>query len=138
MFSFLAVYRAFEIPPGALLGLVRHSSHSSFSVAQEPSRCRRYPNLSMVAKTRKRRGKKPGPKPLPRELKRRRITITLTPKYHKQVAAHKSPGMFVEHCISLAWRIAQEQCSQLVAIYLATGETVDKLIHEAVQGYLDG
>ena len=102
MFPFLAVYRAFEIPPGASLGLVRHSSRSSFFVAQEPSRCRRYPNLAMVAKTRKRRGKKPGPKPLPRELKRRRITITLNPKYHRQVAAHKSPGMFVEYCISLA------------------------------------
>ncbi len=46
--------------------------------------------------------------------------------------------MFVEHCISLARCVTQEQYSQLVAIYLATGRTVDKLIHEAVQGYLDG
>ena len=92
----------------------------------------------MVAKTRKRRGKKPGPKPLPRELKRRRITITLAPRYHRQVAAHKSPGMFVEHCISLARCITQEQYSQLVNIHLATGKTIDKLVHEAVKGYLDG
>ena len=60
----------------------------------------------------------------------------LTPKYHKQVAAHKSPGIFVERCISLARCITQEQYSQLVDIYLATGKTVDKLVHEAVQGYL--
>ena len=92
----------------------------------------------MAAKTRKRRGRKPGPKPLPRELKRRRITITLTPRYHRQVAAHKSPGRFVEYCISLARCVTQEQYSQLVDIYLATGRTVDKLVHEAVQGYLDG
>jgi len=92
----------------------------------------------MVAKTRKRRGKKPGPKPLPRELKRRRITITLTPRYHRQVAAHKSPGIFVEHCISLARCISQEQYSQLVAIHLVTGKTVDKLVHEAVKRCLDG
>ncbi len=92
----------------------------------------------MVANTRKRRGKKPGPKPLPRELKRRRITITLTPRYHRQVAAHKSPGRFVEHCVSLARGVTREQYSQLVAICLATGRTVDKLVHDAVQGYLDG
>jgi len=92
----------------------------------------------MTAKTRKRREKKPGPKPLPRELKRRRITITLTPKYHKQVAAHKSPGMFVEHCVSLARCITPEQHSQLVDLYLATGKPVDKLIREAVKGYLEG
>ena len=73
---------------------------------------------------------------MPSELKRRRITITLTPKYHKQVAAHKSPGIFVERCISLARCITQEQYSQLVDIYLATGKTVDKLVHEAIQGYL--
>lgn len=85
----------------------------------------------MTAKTRKRRGKKPGTKPLPRELKRRRITITLTPKYHRQVAAHRWPGMFVEHCISLARFITLEQYSQLVAVHLATGKTVDKLVHEA-------
>ncbi len=92
----------------------------------------------MVAKTLKSRGKKPGPRPLPRELKRKRITITLTPKYHQQVAAHKSPGIFVEHCISLARCITRDQHSQLVDICLATGETVDKLVHEAVKGYLEG
>ena len=92
----------------------------------------------MAAKTRKRRGKKPGPKPLPRELKRKRITITLNPKYHWQVAAHKSPGMFVEHCISLSRCITREQYKQLVKIHLVTGKTVDKLVHEAVEGYLEG
>ncbi len=92
----------------------------------------------MVAKIRKRRGKKPGPKPLPRELKRRRITITLTPKYLKQVAAHKSPGRFVEYCVSLARCITHEQQSHLVDIYLATSKTVDKLVQEAVKGYLGG
>ena len=89
---------------------------------------------------RRRRGRKPGPKPLPHELKRKRITITITlaPEYHKQVAAHKSPGIFVEYCISLARCITREQYSQLVAIHLATGKTVDKLVHEAVKGYLGG
>jgi len=91
----------------------------------------------MAEKRRQRRGKKPGPKPLPRNLKRRRITITLVPKYHRQVAAHQSPGLFVEHCISLARGITREQYSQLVDIRLATGRTVDKLVHEAVQGYLE-
>jgi len=85
----------------------------------------------MIDKTRKRRGKKPDPRPL----KRKRITITLTPKYHRQVAAHKSPGIFVEHCISLARCITREQYSRLVEIHLATGKTVDKLVHEAVRGY---
>ena len=51
---------------------------------------------------------KGGRKYPPRELKRRRITITVTPKYHRQVAAHKSPGMFVEHCISLARCITRD------------------------------
>ena len=91
----------------------------------------------MVAKTRRRRGKKPGPKPLSRELKRRRITITLTPRYHRQVAAHKSPGMFVEQCISLAQCITQQQYTQLVKIHLVTDKTADKLVHEAVKGYLE-
>ena len=86
----------------------------------------------MVAKTRKRRGKKPGPKPLPR-VKCRRITITLIPKYHWRVAAHKSPGMFVEHCISLSRCITREQYRQLVKIHLVTDKTVDKLVHEAVK-----
>ena len=90
----------------------------------------------MISKRRK--GRKPGPKPLPPELKRKRITITLAPKYHQQVAAHKSPGVFVDYCISLARCITREQYSQLVAIHLATGKTVDKLVHEAVKGYLDG
>ena len=92
----------------------------------------------MIERRRKRTGKKPGPKPLPRELKRKRITITLTPRYHRQVAAHKSPGIFVEHYISLARCITQEQYSQLVNIHLVTGKTVDKLVHEAVKGYLGG
>ena len=92
----------------------------------------------MTEKRRPRRGKKPGPKPLPSHLKRKRITITLAPRYHKQVAAHKSPGMFVEHCISLSRRITREQYRQLVKIHLVTGKTVDKLVHEAVEGYLDG
>jgi hypothetical protein len=92
----------------------------------------------MIDKRRRRRGRKPGPKPLPHELKRKRITITLAPKYHKQVAARKSPGIFVDYCISLARCITQEQYRQLVDIHLATGKTVDKLVHEAVKGYLDG
>jgi hypothetical protein len=50
----------------------------------------------------RRRGKKPGLKPLPHDLKCKRITITLAPKYRKQVVAHKSPDVFVEYCISLA------------------------------------
>ena len=91
----------------------------------------------MVENRRKRRGKKPGPKPLPHDSKRKRITITLAPKYHKQVAAHKSPGMFVEHCVSLARCITGEQFLQLADLYLATGKTVDKLVHDAVKGYLD-
>jgi len=91
----------------------------------------------MIDKKRKRRGKKPGPKPLPHDLKRKHITLTLAPKYHRQVAAHRSPGVFVEHCVSLARRITQEQYSRLVKVYLATGKTVDQLVHEAVQGYLD-
>jgi len=69
----------------------------------------------MMGKRRRRRGRKPGPKPLPHELKRKRITITLAPEYHKQVAAHKSPDIFVDYCISLARCIAQEQYSQLAA-----------------------
>jgi hypothetical protein len=93
-------------------------------------------SCGMIEKRRNRRGKKPGPKPLPRELKRRRITIALTPKYHKRVAAHKSPGMFVEHCISRSRRITREQYRQLVKIHFVTGKTVDKLVHEAVKGYL--
>jgi hypothetical protein len=56
----------------------------------------------MIEKRRQRQRKKPGPKPLPHELKRKRITIALTPKYHKQVAAHNSPGIYVEYCSSLA------------------------------------
>ena len=90
----------------------------------------------MVVQRRTFRGKKPGPKPLPSELKRRRITITLVPKYHKQVAAHESPGMFIERCISLARCITQEQYSQLVDIHLPIGKMVDRLMHEAVQGFL--
>lgn len=85
---------------------------------------------AMIAKTRKRRGKKPGPKPLPRGLKRKRITIILTPRYHRQVTAHKSPGIFVERCISLARCITRDQHSRLVEIRLASGKTVDKLVHE--------
>lgn len=92
----------------------------------------------MIEKKRRRRGQKPGPKPLPHDLKRKRTAITLTPKYHQQVTAHRSPGMFVEHCISLARCITWGQYSQLVEIYLTTGVTVDKLVHEAVQGYLGG
>ena len=90
----------------------------------------------MADKKRRRRGKKPGPKPLPPDVKRKRITLTLAPKCHKQVAAHESPGRFVEHCISLARCITREQYSQLVEIHLATGMAVDKLVHEAVKGYL--
>ena len=81
----------------------------------------------------RRRGKKPGLKPLPHDLKRKRITLTLAPKYHKQVAAHKSPGIFVEHCVSLARRITREQYSRLVEIHLTTGVTVDKLVHQAIK-----
>jgi len=81
----------------------------------------------------RRRGKKPGLKPLPHDLKRKRITLTLAPKYHKQVAAHKSPGMFVEHCVSLARCITREQYSRLVEIHLTTGVTVDKLVHQAIK-----
>jgi len=91
----------------------------------------------MAEKRRQHRGKKPGPKPLPINLKRRRITITLVPKYYRQVTAHQSPGMFVEHCISLARCITREQYSRLVQVHLATGRTVDKLVYEAVQGYLE-
>ncbi len=91
----------------------------------------------MMDKKRRRRGKKPGPKLLPHDLKRKRITITLAPKYHKQVAAHKPPGRFVEYCVSLARCITWEQYSQLVEVSLAIGETVDKLVHYAVKGYLD-
>jgi len=92
----------------------------------------------MIEKRHRRRGKKPGSKPLPHDLKRKRITLTLAPMYHKQVAAHKSPGRFVEYCVSLARCITWEQYSRLVEIHLATGKTVDKLVHEAVEGYLDG
>jgi hypothetical protein len=53
-------------------------------------------------------------------------------------AEAESPGIFVEHCISLARCITQEQYGQLVNIHLVTGKTVDKLIHEAVKGYLGG
>jgi len=70
---------------------------------------------------------------LPHDLKRKRITLTLAPKYHKQVAAHKSPGIFVEHCVSLARRITREQYSRLVEIHLTTGVTVDKLVHQAIK-----
>lgn len=84
----------------------------------------------MTEQRRKRAGKKPGPKPLPPNLKRTRITITLAPTYHRQVVAHKSPGMFVEHCTSLARCITHEQ--------FATSKTVDKLVHEAVREYFDG
>jgi hypothetical protein len=80
----------------------------------------------MAEKRRQRRGKKPGPQPLPRNF-----------ADHQQVAAHPSPGLCVEHCISLARCITREQYSQLVDIHLATGKTVDKLVHEAAQGYLE-
>jgi hypothetical protein len=53
-------------------------------------------------------------------------------------AEAESPGMFVEHCISLARCITQEHYSQLVNIDLVTGKTVDKLVHEAMKGYLEG
>jgi len=90
----------------------------------------------MVENRRKRRGKKTGPKPLSHDSKRKRITITLAPRYHKQVAAHKSPGMFVERCVSLARCITGEQFLQLADLYLATGKTVDKLVHEVVKEHV--
>ena len=34
--------------------------------------------------------------------------------------------------------ITRGQHSRLVEVYLATGKTFDRLVHEAVEGYLDG
>ena len=48
----------------------------------------------------------------------------------------RSPGEYVEHCVSLARRITNEQFSQLVALQLRSGESVDKIVHYAVKEYL--
>ena len=64
------------------------------------------------------------------------VTMTLSPRWHQQIVAHRSPGEYVEHCVSLARCITNEQFSQLVTLQLRSGESVDKRVHYAVQEYL--
>lgn len=75
--------------------------------------------------------KKTGPKLLPKELRRKRITITLLPRYHKLAAGHSSPGTYVEHCISLARLISNEQLGLLVEQMQKTNRGVDVLVASA-------
>lgn len=81
--------------------------------------------------------KRPGPKPLPSEMKRRRITITLYPRAHREIECHRWPGKYVEYCQALARCITREQHAALVDRFIETGESVGAQVHVAVREYLE-
>lgn len=80
--------------------------------------------------------RKPGPKRLPPELKRRRITITLLPRAHAELACHRRPGEYVQHCMALARCITRAQDVALAERFVETGESVAAQVHVAVREYL--